>query len=158
MADLRPDASWQTIVAQKLRFAILPVLTLTLLQLGAYTRFMRGAMIETLRQDFIRTARAKGAGERGVLLGHAFVNALAPMLTVLGLSFGGLFSGALITETMFAWPGMGKAIYNAILENDYNLALVGLLVATFATIVGNLLADLALVAVDPRVSIAEADQ
>jgi len=158
MADLRPDASWQTIVTQKLRFAILPVLTLTLLQLGAYTRFMRGAMIETLRQDFIRTARAKGVKERSVLLGHAFANALAPMLTVLGLSFGGLFSGALITEIMFAWPGMGKAIYNAILENDYNLALIGLLVATFATIVGNLLADLALVAVDPRVSIVEAEE
>ena len=156
MADLRPDAPWQTIVMQKLRFAILPVMTLTLLQLGSYTRFMRGAMIETLRQDFIRTARAKGVGEHGVLLGHAFVNALAPMLTVLGLSFGGLFSGALITEIMFAWPGMGKAIYNAILENDYNLALIGLLIATFATIVGNLLADLALVAIDPRVSIAEA--
>jgi peptide/nickel transport system permease protein len=158
MADLRPGASWQTIVTQKLRFAVLPVLTLTLLQLGAYTRFMRGAMIETLRQDFIRTARAKGVAERDVLLGHALVNALAPVLTVLGLSFGGLFSGALITETMFAWPGMGKAIYNAILENDYNLALVGLLVATFATIVGNVLADLALVAVDPRVSITEGAQ
>jgi peptide/nickel transport system permease protein len=158
MADLRPGASWQTIVTQKLRFSVLPVLTLTLLQLGSYTRFMRGAMIETLRQDFIRTARAKGVAERDVLLGHALVNALAPVLTVLGLSFGGLFSGALITETMFAWPGMGKAIYNAILENDYNLALVGLLVATFATIVGNVLADLALVAVDPRVSIAESAQ
>jgi len=141
MADLRPDASWQTIVTQKLRFAILPVLTLTLLQLGSYTRFMRGAMIETLRQDFIRTARAKGVKERSVLLGHAFANALAPMLTVLGLSFGGLFSGALITEIMFAWPGMGKAIYNAILENDYNLALIGLLIA-----------------VDPRVSIVEAEE
>jgi len=158
MADLRPGASWQTIVTQKLRFAVLPVLTLTLLQLGSYTRFMRGAMIETLRQDFVRTARAKGVAERDVLLGHALVNALAPVLTVLGLSFGGLFSGALITETMFAWPGMGKAIYNAILENDYNLALVGLLVATFATIVGNVLADLALVAVDPRVSITEGAQ
>jgi peptide/nickel transport system permease protein len=155
MADLKSDASWRTILTQNIRFGILPVVTLSLLQLGSYTRFMRGAMIEALRQDFIRTARAKGVGERGVLLGHAFANALAPMLTVLGLSFGGLFSGALITETMFAWPGMGKAIYNAILENDYNLALVGLLVATFATIVGNLLADLALVAVDPRVSIAE---
>jgi peptide/nickel transport system permease protein len=158
MADLRPGASWQTIVTQKLRFAVLPVLTLTLLQLGSYTRFMRGAMLETLRQDFIRTARAKGVAERNVLLSHALVNALAPVLTVLGLSFGGLFSGALITETMFAWPGMGKAIYNAILENDYNLALVGLLVATFATIVGNVLADLALVAVDPRVSVTEGAQ
>jgi peptide/nickel transport system permease protein len=158
MADLRPGVSWQTIVTQKLRFAVLPVLTLTLLQLGSYTRFMRGAMLETLRQDFIRTARAKGVAERNVLLSHALVNALAPVLTVLGLSFGGLFSGALITETMFAWPGMGKAIYNAILENDYNLALVGLLVATFATIVGNVLADLALVAVDPRVSVTEGAQ
>jgi peptide/nickel transport system permease protein len=154
MADLRPDTSLQTAIAQKLRFAALPVLTLTLLQLGGYTRFMRGAMIETLRQDYIRTARAKGVAERGVLVGHAFGNALAPVLTVLGLSFGGLFSGALITETMFAWPGMGKTIYQAILDNDYNLALVGLLIATFTTIVGNLLADLALVAVDPRVSIA----
>jgi peptide/nickel transport system permease protein len=153
MADLRPGASLHTVLAEKLRFAALPVLTLTLLQLGGYTRFMRGAMIETLRQDYIRTARAKGVAERGVLWGHAFVNALAPVLTVLGLSFGGLFSGALITETMFAWPGMGKTIYQAILDNDYNLALVGLLIATFTTIVGNLLADLALVAVDPRVSI-----
>ena len=155
MAELKPDASPSTMIAQSLRFAVLPVLTLTLLQLGSYTRFMRGAMIETLRQDFIRTARAKGVAERGVLLGHAFVNALAPVLTVLGLSFGALFSGALITETMFAWPGMGKTIYQAILDNDYNLALVGLLIATLATIVGNLLADLALAAVDPRVSLAE---
>ena len=130
--------------------------TLTLVQLGAYTRFMRGAMIEALRQDYVRTARAKGAPERRVLWGHAFANALAPVLTILALSFGGLFSGALITETMFAWPGMGKAIYQAILDNDYNLALVGLLIATLATIVGNLLADLAYAWVDPRVSIAEA--
>ena len=104
--------------------------TLTVVQLGSYTRFMRGAMIEALRQDYVRTARAKGASESRVLWGHAFANALAPVLTILALSFGGLFSGALITETMFAWPGMGKAIYQAILDNDYNLALVGLLVAT----------------------------
>ena len=125
------------------------------MQLGSYTRFMRGAMIEVLRQDFIRTARAKGAPERTVMWRHAFRNALAPVLTILALSFGGLVSGALITETMFAWPGMGKAIYQAILENDYNLALVGLLLATAATIAGNLLADLAYAWVDPRVSLAE---
>jgi len=89
-----------------------------------------------------------------VLWGHALRNALAPVLTILALSFGALFSGALITETMFAWPGMGKAIYQAILENDYNLALVGLLIATFTTIAGNLLADLAYAWLDPRVSIA----
>lgn len=153
MAELRAGPGWLAALDQKVRFAILPVLTLTLVQLGTYTRFMRGAMIEVLRQDYVRTARAKGASERRVLLGHALVNALAPVLTVLALSFGALFSGALITETMFAWPGMGKTIYQAILDNDYNLALVGLLIATFATIGGNLLADLALAWIDPRVSL-----
>jgi peptide/nickel transport system permease protein len=154
MADIRPGTPWPAALAERLRFLALPVTTLTLVQLGAYTRFMRGAMIEALRQDYIRTARAKGVPEGRVLWGHAFANALAPVLTILALSFGGLLSGALITETMFAWPGMGKAIYQAILDNDYNLALVGLLIATLATIVGNLLADLAYVWVDPRVSIA----
>jgi len=153
MADIRPGTSGLAALGDRLRFLALPVTTLTLVQLGAYTRFMRGAMIEALRQDYIRTARAKGVPEGRVLWGHAFANALAPVLTILALSFGGLLSGALITETMFAWPGMGKAIYQAILDNDYNLALVGLLIATLATIVGNLLADLAYVWVDPRVSI-----
>lgn len=153
MADVRPGASWSDALANHVRHLILPVLTLMLVQLGSYTRFMRGAMIEALRQDYVRTARAKGASERTVLWRHAFANALAPVLTVLALSFGGLVSGALITETMFAWPGMGKAIYQAILDNDYNLALVGLLVATMATIAGNLFADLAYAWVDPRVSV-----
>jgi peptide/nickel transport system permease protein len=154
MADVRPGTPWATTLVDQLRHLALPVVTLTLVQLGAYTRFMRGAMIEILRQDYIRTARAKGASETTVLWRHAFANALAPVLTVLALSFGGLVSGALITETMFAWPGMGKAIYQAILDNDYNLALVGLLMATLATIAGNLAADLAYAWVDPRVSIA----
>jgi peptide/nickel transport system permease protein len=154
MAELRAGTGWLAALDQKVRFAILPVLTLTLAQVGTYTRFMRGAMIEVLRQDYVRTARAKGASERRVLMGHAFVNALAPVLTVLALSFGALFSGALITETMFAWPGMGKTIYQAILDNDYNLALVGLLIATFATVAGNLLADLLLAWIDPRVSLS----
>ena len=156
MADIRAGTPWTTALAEQLRHLALPVLTLTLVQLGGYTRFMRGAMIEALRQDYVRTARAKGASERIVLWRHAFANALSPVLTILALSFGGLVSGALITETMFAWPGMGKAIYQAILENDYNLALVGLLVATAATIGGNLLADLAYAWVDPRVSLADA--
>mgnify|MGYP001115884046 FL=1 len=155
MANLRPDTPWTAALADQLRHLVLPVATLTLIQIGAYTRFMRGAMIEALRQDYVRTARAKGAPERTVLWRHAFANALAPVLTVLALSFGGLFSGAVITETMFSWPGMGKAIYQAVLDNDYNLALVGLLVATAATIAGNLLADLGYAGVDPRVSLAE---
>jgi peptide/nickel transport system permease protein len=155
MADPRAGTSFPAALSQQLRFAALPVATLAIVQLGVYTRFMRGAMIEVLRQDYVRTARAKGASNRRVLMGHAFANALAPVLTVLALSFGALFSGAMITETMFAWPGMGALIYQAIETNDFNLALVGLLLATFTTIAGNLLADVALAAVDPRVSLAD---
>jgi len=136
------------------RHLVLPVATLTLLQIGGYLRFMRAAMIETLRQDYIRTAQAKGASPRRVLLGHALRNALNPVVTVVALGLGGLFSGALITETMFAWPGMGKLILDAIMGNDFNLALVALLFATLLILAANLLADLAYAWLDPRVSLA----
>ena len=132
---------------------VLPVLTLTLASIGSYTRFIRASLIEVMRQDFIRTARAKGAGERQVVLGHAMRNALVPVVTVIALSFGGLFSGALITETMFAYPGMGKLIFDAVMGNDYNLALAGLLFATLVTLLANLGADLAYVALDPRITL-----
>ena len=112
----------------------MPVVTLTLFQTGGFTRFMRASMIETLRMDHVRTARAKGAGERRVVLVHAFRNALIPVVTVMALNFGTLFGGALLTETMFAHPGMGKMIYDSILGNDYNLALAGLLFATLITL------------------------
>ena len=138
----------------RLAHLVLPVATLTLSSIGHYTRFVRAAMIETLRQDYIRTARAKGASPARVVWGHALRNALIPVVTVLALSFGSLFSGALITETMFAYPGMGKMIYDAIMGNDYNLALVGLLFATLMTLLGNLAADVAYVGLDPRISYA----
>ena len=131
--------------------------TLTVLSVGSFTRFMRAAMLQTLRQDYIRTAQAKGASPTRVVTGHALRNALIPLATIVALSFGGLFSGALITETMFAWLGMGKTIYDAILGSDYNLALVGLLLATALTLLGNFLADIAYVALDPRVSFSGQD-
>jgi len=134
------------------RHLILPVATLALANTGQFTRFVRAAMIETLRMDHIRTARAKGAGEGRVVLIHALRNAMIPVVTVLALSFGGLFSGALITETMFGLSGMGKVIYDAILGNDFNLALTGLLFATLVTLVSNLLADLAYGWLDSRIS------
>ncbi|HWE72152.1 MAG TPA: ABC transporter permease [Stellaceae bacterium] len=136
----------------RLRHLVLPVATLTLVSMGSHLRYIRASIIETLRQDFIRTARAKGAGEFRVLAGHALRNALIPVVTVLALSFGNLFSGALITETMFAYPGMGKLIYDSILGNDFNLALAGLLVATVMVLLGNLAADIAYSAIDPRIS------
>ncbi len=131
---------------------VLPTLTLTIFSVGHYTRYMRAAMMETLRQDFIRTARAKGAGKARVVLRHALRNALIPVVTIVALSFGTLFSGALITETMFAYPGMGKMIFDAIMGNDFNLALVGLLFATLLTLAANLGADISYAWLDPRIS------
>jgi peptide/nickel transport system permease protein len=135
----------------RLEYLVLPVMTLTIANLAGHTRFMRGAMLEVLRQDYIRTARAKGAGTRRIVFKHALRNALLPVVTVLALEFGALFSGALVTETVFAWPGVGKLIYDAILGNDFNLALLALLVATAMTLLGNLLADLAYAGLDPRI-------
>jgi peptide/nickel transport system permease protein len=131
---------------------VLPVTTLTLASIGGYTRFVRAAMAEALRQDFIRTARAKGAGEWRVLLHHALRNAMIPVVTIIALSFGTLFSGALVTETMFAYPGMGKLIFDSVMGNDYNLALAGLLFATLVTLLASLGADVAYAWLDPRIS------
>ncbi len=134
------------------RHLVLPVLTLVILSVAGFTRYVRADMIDALRQDYVRTARAKGAGETRVIVVHALRNALIPVVTVIALDFGTLFSGALITEQMFAYPGMGKLIYDAIMGNDYNLALIGLLFATFLILLGNLLADLAYGWLDPRIS------
>jgi peptide/nickel transport system permease protein len=139
--------------ASRAQHLVLPVLAMALLTVGDIIRFMRGSMIEALRQDYIRTARAKGLSQRGVVYGHALRNAMIPVVTILALNFGTLFSGALITETMFGYLGMGKTIYDAILSNDYNLALVGLLFATATTLIANLAADLAYAWLDPRISL-----
>ena len=138
--------------ADRARHLILPVATLTVVSFGGFARYMRSGLLEVRGQDFIRTARAKGANERRILLHHALRNAIAPVVTIIALSFGGLFSGALITETLFAYPGMGKLIYDAILGNDYDLALAALLFATLMTLLSNLAADIAYGAIDPRIA------
>ncbi|MBT3556457.1 MAG: ABC transporter permease [Rhodospirillales bacterium] len=135
------------------KYLVLPVISLTIASVGSHTRYMRAAMIETLRQDYIRTAHAKGLSPRQVLIGHALRNALLPVTTIVALDFGALFSGALITETIFAYPGMGKMIFDAIMGNDFNLALVALLFATCMTLAGNMLADGAYVLLDPRIKL-----
>lgn len=133
-------------------YLALPVATLTIVTVGSIVRFVRAAMIEALRQDYVRTAWAKGLAEGQVVLGHVLRNAMIPVVTILALNFGALFSGALITETMFGYLGMGKTIYDAILGNDFNLALVGLLLATATTLLANLAADLCYTWLDPRIS------
>ena len=138
---------------ERLRFLLLPVATLTILTAGALVRFVRGAVGEALAEDFIRTARAKGCGEARLLVDHALRFAAPPILTLLALHLGALVSGALVVETVFAWPGMGKLVYDAILGNDFNLALAALLLVTLTTLIANLLADVLHAVLDPRVTL-----
>jgi peptide/nickel transport system permease protein len=141
-----------------LRHLVLPVATITIASVGGHTRYMRASMLETLRQDYIRTARAMGASEARVVLGHALRNALIPVVTIVALDFGTLFSGALITETVFAWPGMGRLIFDAVMGNDFNLALVALLFATVLTLAANLAADAVYAWLDPRITFGAEDR
>ena len=116
---------------------------------------MRASMVEVLQQDYIRTARAKGLSEYSVVVTHALRNALIPVTTMIALDFGYLFSGALITETIFSYPGMGKLIFDSIMGNDFNLALVALLFATALTLLCNFLADIAYAVLDKRIDITK---
>ncbi len=138
-------------MTDRLRHLILPVMALTLASVGDYTRYVRAAVMEQLRLDYVRTASAKGVSHGSVVWRHALRNALIPVVTVVSLDLGALFSGALITETMFSYLGMGKLIYDSILGNDFNLALVGLLFATLTTLGGNFFADVVYVGLDPRI-------
>lgn len=140
----------------RLRYLVLPVATLTLLTAAPLLRFARAAVRDTLREPFVRTARAMGVGEVRLLLRHALPHAMLPVVTVVALSFGGLFSGALVVETLFAYLGVGKLIYDAILGSDFNLALLALMLATLVTLLGNLAADLAYAWLDPRIGAAHA--
>ena len=132
---------------------VLPVAALALAGIGQFARHMRAAMMAEAGSDYIRTARAKGCSPWRVVLNHQLRNALLPITTIVALEVGGLFSGALITETIFAWPGMGRLIYEAVMGNDFNLALSGLLLATAMTLIGSILADLAYWRLDPRVRV-----
>lgn len=140
-------------LTEQLYHLILPVTVLTFFHVGPLVRYVRASMIETLNSDFVRTARAKGLSETTVVMRHALRNALIPMVTVLALGFGSLFSGALVVETIFGMLGMGKVIYDAISNIDFNLALVGLLLATIVTLLSSLLADLAYAWLDPRITL-----
>jgi peptide/nickel transport system permease protein len=142
-------------LVDQMRHLLLPVVALTLAGIGGYVRYVRAAMLETLGREWIRTARAKGASESRVLLHHALRPAMIPIVTLVGIDFGALFSGALVVETVFARPGMGRLIYDAILGNDYNLALAALLLATALTLLGNMIADLGLVLLDRRLRLGE---
>jgi peptide/nickel transport system permease protein len=130
---------------------ILPVIVLSLLQVAQWSRFLRSSLLETLRQDYIRTARAKGQVERLVLFRHAFRNALIPLVTVVALAVPTLFGGAIFTETIFNWPGMGQLLIGAVGALDWPVAMGVVVITAGLTIVANFLADIAYVYVDPRI-------
>lgn len=132
------------------RFLVLPVATLAIANLAAYARHSAAAVGATLAEPWVTAARARGNGEARVLLRHALPNASVPILQVAALDAGALVGGALITETLFARPGMGKLIYDAVMGNDTNLALVALLLVALVTMLATLAADLAQRALDPR--------
>jgi peptide/nickel transport system permease protein len=135
-----------------LPFLVLPVLSIGFGQLAAYARHGAAALTEALRQPWAVAARARGAGPRRLLWRHALPNAAVPLLTLLALDAGALVSGALVTETVFARPGMGKLLYDAVMGNDYNLALLALLLVALVTMLATLAADLAQRWIDPRIS------
>jgi peptide/nickel transport system permease protein len=136
----------------RLRHAILPTLTLGLIQMAAFMRFTRSSLLEALRQDYVRTARAKGVPGARVVWRHALRNALIPVVTVVGLSLPVLVGGAVLTETVFAWPGIGRLAVGAVFERDYPIIMgVNLLVATIV-IGANLLTDIAYCLIDPRIT------
>jgi peptide/nickel transport system permease protein len=137
--------------ASQLSTLILPVATLALVTIALFSRYLRSAMIESLVQDYVRTARAKGASMRRVMLRHVLPNSLLSSITLLGLSIPYIFSGALIVEELFNYPGMGLLFWNAAVSRDYPVVIGVALVVALATVVGNLLADLLYAVVDPRI-------
>jgi peptide/nickel transport system permease protein len=130
---------------------ILPVVVLATFNTAAWARYMRSSMLEVIRQDYVRTARAKGNAERIVINKHAMRNALIPIITLVALSVPGLLNGSVLTETVFSWPGMGLLLFQAVLGHDYNVAMAVLLFLALTTVVFNLLADVAYAMVDPRI-------
>ncbi len=132
------------------RHLVLPAATLALVQTAAVARFQRGALVDALREPFVRAARARGLGERAVLIRHALRGALGPVVTLAGTSLPALLAGSVLVETVFGWPGMGRLMHDAIQARDYNVLLAAALVAGTLVALGNLAADLAAAALDPR--------
>ncbi|RTH03369.1 peptide ABC transporter permease [Thermus scotoductus] len=146
MLALKPE-----VLMDALRHLVLPALTLGTIPLAILTRITRSAMLEVLSQDYVRTARAKGLAERQVILKHALKNALLPVVTLVGLQFGTLLGGAILTETIFSWPGIGSYIYEGILNRDYPVVQAGVLVVATVFVLVNLLVDLSYALLDPRI-------
>jgi peptide/nickel transport system permease protein len=150
MRDIRIDGNWWLITLDVLHHLVLPALTLAMVYMAQYSRLARASMLEVLSSDYIRTARAKGLSERLVVYKHALRNALMPVVTIAGLQFGNLISGAVLVETVFSWPGLGTLAFESILARDYPTLLGVLTFSAILVIAANLLTDLTYRWIDPR--------
>jgi peptide/nickel transport system permease protein len=139
------------LLLDRLRHLILPTVVLATAGMASWVRYSRSSMLEVIRQDYVRTARSKGLDERTVTRKHAFRNALIPIITLIALAIPGILDGAVLTETIFSWPGMGLLLFQAVLGHDHFVAMAVLLFLALATISANLVADLAYALVDPRI-------
>lgn len=135
----------------ELKHIILPGLSLAIISAGVFARFTRSSMLDIIKEDYIKTARAKGLREKIVIWKHAFKNALPPIITIIGIQFSSLLSGAILTETIFSWPGMGKLIVDSIEKRDYSLVQGGVLFVAFVYVVINLIVDISYALLNPKV-------
>lgn len=133
---------------------ILPVAVLTFIQIAGWSRFVRASMLEVMKMDYVRTARAKGLSERAVIFKHALRNALIPFITIVVFTLPGLFSGAIITESIFSWPGMGRLYLLALGDNDYPVAMAIFFILAVLTVIATLLRDVLYTIVDPRIRLS----
>jgi len=138
-------------LGDRIQHLILPTIVLSLAFIAQYSRFMRSSMLEVIRTDYMRTAAAKGVSQTAVILKHGLKNALIPLVTIIALTLPGLVGGAIITETLFAWPGMGRLFYNALGQFDFAVLMGYMMLVSFLVIFCNLLADLCYAWLDPRV-------
>jgi peptide/nickel transport system permease protein len=137
---------------ENLRRIILPAIALGTFSLAVNMRLMRSSLLDAIVQDYIRTARAKGLPERLVFFRHALKNALIPVITIVGIQVGALWEGAFVTETIFAWPGVGRLVINSIGGRDYPVVQAVVLLAAFSFMLSSLLVDIAYAYLDPRIS------
>jgi peptide/nickel transport system permease protein len=140
--------------AQVVWHLVLPVMSIALISIARYSRYVRSNMLEVINSDYIRTARAKGITEHAILYRHAFKNAALPIVTLIGLDLPGLVAGAVVTESIFAWPGMGRLFLDHLSRLDYAVLMAILLLFTLAVIVFQLVTDLAYTWLDPRIRYA----
>ncbi len=150
--DFLIDPTWWQSTADALRHMALPTLTLALTLYGEYTLIIRSAMLETLGEDYVLTARAKGMPERTIVRTHALRNAMLPVTTLIAISLGYIVAGQILIETVYSWPGIGNAVYEAVVQRDYPMLQGAFLVLTVSVVICNFAADLLYFKLDPRIT------